>query len=201
MGILVAFEKGDGFSCASELSLSYIYALVYGKQIHKNLKLYLKKILTDWRKVLSFQLKVVPKYRQINAETHIGTFLVKVPMSRIKRDSYKHPDGTQEIENKEANQTQNKICAHFKLLCNNNHYKQKTFRIYLRNVWKKRKNYNAVNLNLQIKMLIIMKMIWNWYFLNGEFSGRKNRKIHVKWIYYIIYIIVLINICIMIYIS
>ena len=37
-------------------------------------------------------------------------------MSRIKHDSYKHPDGTQEIENKETNQTQNKICAHFKPL-------------------------------------------------------------------------------------
>ena len=104
VGILVAFKKGDGFSCASELS--YIYALVDGKQIHKNLKLYLKKILTDWRKVLSFWLKVVPKYRQINAETHIVTFLVKVPMSKIKHDSYKHPDRTQEIENKEANQTE-----------------------------------------------------------------------------------------------
>ena len=47
VGILVAFKKGDGFSYASELSLSYIYALVHGEQIHNNLKLYLKKILTD----------------------------------------------------------------------------------------------------------------------------------------------------------
>lgn len=47
VGIMVAFKMDGGFSYASELSLSYIYSPVYGKHIHKNLKLYLKKILTS----------------------------------------------------------------------------------------------------------------------------------------------------------
>lgn len=83
----------------------------WSKQKEIRLGLYLKNILTGWRKSLIFLIKSTPKYQKINAETHIDTFLVKVQISRIKRDSYKHPGRTYEIENKQTNQTLNKTNA------------------------------------------------------------------------------------------